>query len=215
MSIRVLLADDHKIVREGLRSLLEKQPDIEILGEAENGRMALQLAEELAPDVLVMDIGMPDLNGIEATRKILAMNRSVRVVALSMHSDKRFVAGMFRAGAIGYVLKESAFDELVNAIRAAASNQMYVSPKLTGGMIRDYIRSLEATLASSTPLTAREREVLQLLAEGKTTKQIANHLQVSVKTIETYRQRIMEKLNLYSIAEITKYALREGITFLE
>jgi DNA-binding NarL/FixJ family response regulator len=203
-------------MREGLRTLIEKQPDMEVVAEAENGRMAVQLARKLFPEVVVMDIGMPDLNGIEATRQILANNPKVKVIALSMHSAKRFVVEMLKSGSSGYLLKDCAFEELALAIRTVIANQIYVSPGITGMMIKDYVHNLSKTEFSvASILTPREREVLQLLAEGKTTKQIAVSLNVSVKTIETYRQQIMHKLNLHSVAELTRYAIREGITSLE
>jgi DNA-binding NarL/FixJ family response regulator len=203
-------------MREGLRTLIEKQPDMEVVAEAENGRMAVQLARQLFPKVVVMDIGMPDLNGIEATRQILANNPKVKVIALSMHSAKRFVVEMLKAGSSGYLLKDCAFEELALAIHTVIANQIYVSPGITDMMIKDYVHNLSKTeFSAASILTPREREVLQLLAEGKTTKQIAVSLNVSVKTIETYRQQIMHKLNLHSVAELTRYAIREGITPLE
>jgi len=203
-------------MREGLRALIEKQPDMEVVAEAENGRIAVQLALKLFPEVVVMDIGMPDLNGIEATRQILANNPKVKVIALSMHSAKRFVVEMLKSGSSGYLLKDCAFEELALAIRTVIANQIYVSPGITDMMIKEYVHNLSKTEFSVTSiLTPREREVLQLLAEGKTTKQIAVSLNVSVKTIETYRQQIMHKLNLHSVAELTRYAIREGITPLE
>jgi DNA-binding NarL/FixJ family response regulator len=203
-------------MREGLRTLIEKQPGMKVVAAAENGRTAVQLAQKLLPEVVVMDIGMPDLNGIEATRQILADNPEVKVVALSMHSAKRFVAEMLKAGASGYLLKDCAFEELALAIRTVIANKVYVSPGINDMIIKEYVNSLSETEVSATSiLTPREREVLQLLAEGKTTKQIAASLKVSVKTVETYRQQIMHKLNLHSIAELTKYAIREGITSLD
>jgi two-component system response regulator NreC len=203
-------------MREGLRTLIEKQPDMEVVAEGENGRMAVQLARKLFPDVVVMDIGMPDLNGIEATRQILANNPKVKVIALSMHSAKRFVVEMLKAGSSGYLLKDCAFEELALAIHTVIANKVYVSPSINELMIKEYVHNLSKTEFSHTSLlTPREREVLQLLAEGKTTKQIALSLNVSVKTIETYRKQIMHKLNLHSVAELTKYAIREGITSLE
>jgi len=216
MSIRVFLADDHQIVREGLRTLLEKQPNMEVVGEAKTGREAVQLVQGLLPHVIIMDIGMPDLNGIEATRQIVAKTQSVKVIALSMHSDRRFVVEMLKAGASGYLLKDSAFKELAQAIRAVMVNRVYLSPKIADLVIKDYIRlSPKTEFSIFSLLTPRERQVLQLLSEGKTTKRIGSDLQVSVKTVETYRQQIMEKLNIHSIAELTKYAIREGLTSLE
>lgn len=216
MSIRILLADDHKILREGLRSLLEKQHDMEVIAEAENGRTTVQLVEELLPDVVIMDIVMPDLNGVEATRQIIAKAPGVKVVALSMYSDRRFIIEMLKAGASGYLLKYCAFEELVNAIKSVVANQIYLSPKITDIVIKNFVRNLtKADFSVSSVLTKREREVLQLVAEGKTTKQIASALNVSTKTIEVYRQQIMDKLDIRSVAELTKYAIREGMTSLE
>ena len=216
MSIRILLADDHKIMREGLRSLLEKKPGIEVVGEAEDGRKTLQLARRLRPDVVIMDVSMPDMNGIEATRRVIAELPSVKVVALSIHSDRRFVAGMFSAGASGYLLKDCAFEELEHAIRTVARNRFYLNSAIAGIVVEDYVSRLGKTDSPAfSLLTAREREVLQLMAEGKTTKYIAHSLNVSVKTVETHRRQIMDKLNLNSVAELTKYAIREGITSIQ
>ena len=214
MKLRILLADDHKIVREGLRTLIEKQPGTEVVGEADSGRMALKLTRELKPDVVIMDITMPDLNGIEATRQIHSEIPGVKVIALSMHSDKRLVAGILMAGASGYLLKEDCDSgELARAIQAVATNQTYLSPKIGEVVIKDYVRHLSMTASSPfSILTPREREVLQLLAEGKNTKEIASSLHVSVKTVETHRNKIMEKLDIRSIAELTKYAIRERLT---
>jgi DNA-binding NarL/FixJ family response regulator len=217
MAVRILLADDHKIVRDGLRSLLEKQQGMEVVGEAENGRRALELAHQKKPDVVIMDVSMPDLNGIEATRQMLADQPRVRVIALSMHSDRRLVAGMLQAGASGFLLKDCAFDELARAINAVMCNQPYLSPRIAGTVIQDYVRRMTPSESptSDALLTTREREVLQLLAEGWSTKKIGSHLHVSVKTVETHRRQMMDKLGLHSIAEITKYAIREGLTSLE
>jgi len=215
MSIRILLADDHKIVREGLRALLEKQPGMEVIAEAEDGRTTVRLARELSPDVVIMDVAMPDLNGIGATDQIIAEAPDVKVVALSMHSDRRFVMEMFKAGASGYLLKDCAFEELARAVRAVAAGQTYLSPGIAGVVIKDYVRRLSETNSAFSILTSREHEVLQLLAEGKSTKQIASRLHVSVKTVETHRRHIMEKLDIHSVAELTKYAIREGLTPLE
>jgi len=203
-------------VREGLRSLLEKEPDIDLVGEAEDGRSTLELASRLKPQVVVMDISMPDLNGIDATRKLLEKLPGVKVLALSMHTDQRFIEGMLRAGATGYLPKDCASEELVRAIRTVLSNQTYLSPSIADIVRRDYLsQRREADISVSGVLTEREREVLQLMAEGKNTKEIASRLQVSVKTIETFRQHIMQKLDLHSVAELTKYAIREGLTSLE
>ncbi len=216
MSISILLADDHKIIRDGLRALLEKERDMKVVGEAENGRTTVQFVRTLLPDVVIMDIGMPDLNGIEATRQIVAISRRVKVIALSMHSDKRFVKGMLGAGASGYLLKDCAFEELAQSIRAVYANRTYLSPKIAGIVVEGYVSPPSTPDASAASiLTPRQREVLQLFAEGKTTKEIAFHLGVSVKTIETHRQKIMDKLGTHSIAELTKYAIREGLTMLD
>ena len=216
MSIRILLADDHKIVRDGLRTLLEQQSDMEVVGEAEDGRTTVQRVREQSPDVVIMDIAMPDLNGIEATRQILTEAPGVKVIALSMLSNRQFVVNMLKAGACGYMLKDCAFEELALAIRTVVANHPYLSPQITGIVIEDYMSRLPDTEALSAPvLTDREREVLQLLAEGHTAKEIASQLHVSVKTVETHRQQIMHKLNIHTVAELTKYALREGLTSLE
>jgi len=216
MSIKILLADDHQIIREGLRSLLEKQSDMEVVAEAHDGLTTVRLVQKINPDVVIMDIGMPDMNGIDATRQIITEHTKVKVIALSMHSDRRFVLEMLKAGASGYLLKDSAFEELVSAIHTVMANQPYLSPRITDIVVKEYLHHLpngEPTVF--TVLTKREREVLQLLAEGRTTKQIAFSLSVSAKTIETHRQQLMEKLRLHSIAELTKYAIREGLTSLE
>ncbi len=216
MSIKILIADDHKIIREGLRALIEKKPGMEVIGEVENGRKAVQLVQELLIDIIVMDIAMPDLNGIEATRQIVARAPSIKVIALSMHSDKRFVVEMLKAGASGFLLKDCAFEELIHAINTVRTNKTYLSPKIADMMIKDYVRLLPmGELSVFSVLTPRQRQVLQLLSEGKGTSQIAHDLQVSVKTVETFRQQIMNKLNIHSIAELTKYAIREGLTSLQ
>ncbi len=216
MTIRVILADDHKIMREGLRALLEKQQNFEVVAEAENGLDAVQLTKKLRPHIVIMDIGMPGLNGIEATRQIIADVPSTKVIALSMHSDKRFVIEMLKAGVSAYLIKDSASEELASAIRTVLVNKPYLSPKITGVVLKDYLNTLSKTEPSAfTLLTPREREVLQLIAEGRTTKQIATVLFVSVKTVDTHRQQLMEKLNLRSVAELTKYAIREGLTSVD
>lgn len=214
MTIRLVVADDHKIVREGLRSLLEREPGIDVAAEADNGREAMKLAMELKPDVVLMDLSMPDMNGIEATRRISETSGGSRVLALSMHSDKRFVVEALSAGAKGYLLKDCASEELVGAIRTVAAGDTYLSPKIAGLIVSDYLGKGPSTPTPSTRLTTREREVLQLFAEGKSTKEVAFLLSVSVKTIETHRIQIMRKLNIRSLAELTKYAIREGITTL-
>lgn len=216
MSVKILLADDHKIVRDGLRALLERQPGHEVVGEAENGRAILGLATETPADVVIMDVGMPDLNGIDATRQLKALVPEIRVIALSMHSDKRFVSEMFRAGASGYLLKDSAFEELSRALEVVLGGQIYLSPEITGTIIRDYVG--QSSSGDSSPfavLSPREREVFQLVAEGRSSRQIASHLNVSVKTIDTHRQQIMQKLDVRNLADLIKMAIREGLTSLE
>ena len=216
MKSKVLLADDHRIVREGLKSLLQAEPDLQVVGEAENGRQAIEMTAELSPDVVVMDIGMPELNGIEATRRIVTDHAPAKVIALSMHSDRRFAAEMLKAGASGYLLKDGAFEELVGAIRTVLAKKMYLSPRIADVVVDDYLRHMpRAEPSAYEKLTPREREVLQLMAEGKATKQVAAVLHVSIKTIETHRRQIMQKLDLYSVAELTKYAIREGLTTVE
>jgi len=216
MSIKVLLVDNHAIIREGLRSLLEKQHEMEVIADTDDGRKAIELVRELLPNIVIMDITMPGLNGIEATRQITAEFPDVKVIALSIHSKRRYVADMLSAGATGYILKECLFDELVQAIKAVAAGGRYLSPRITDVVVSDYVKRLSATVDSPFgTLKTREREVLQLVVEGKSTKQIALELHVSTKTIEANRRQIMEKLNIHSIAELTKYAVREGLTTLE
>jgi DNA-binding NarL/FixJ family response regulator len=216
MSIQIVIADDHKLMREGLSSLLMQNADIVVVGQANNGREAVQMTEKCRPDLVVMDVSMPDLNGIDATRQIIARSPRTKVIALSMHSDRQFVAEMFRAGARGYLLKDSAFEELANAILKVARNETYIAPKLSGFNIEDYTRSDEPSDVLIKPrLSHREREVLQLMAEGKGTKEIAAELHLSSKTVETHRQHLMDKLEIYSVAELTKFAIREGLTTLD
>lgn len=216
MSIRILLADDHKITRQGLRSLLEKQDDMEVVAEAEEGRTAVRLAREFSPHIVIMDVSMPDLNGVEATRQIVERTPDVKVIALSMHSDSLFVTEMLKSGASGYLLKDCAFEELTLAIRAVVDGKTYLSPSISGVVVDDYLHRLSKTAyAGPDILTNREREVLQLLAEGNSTKKIALKLHISVKTVETHRRQIMEKLDIDSVAELTKYAIRKGFTSLE
>jgi DNA-binding NarL/FixJ family response regulator len=216
MKIRVLIADDHAMVREGLRALIAQQKDMTVVGEAGNGREAIRLARKLLPDVIIMDISMPDLNGIDATAIIKSETPRVRVIALSMHSDRRFVSGMLKSGASGYLLKDCVFQELTAAIRAAADNEHYLSPKIAGTVVEAYLRRSGAPPSSTTaPLTLKEREVLQMIAEGRSTREIAGVLNLSVKTVEARRRNIMEKLQLSTLAALIKYALREGMTSLD
>jgi len=216
MSVRVLLVDDHRMMREGLRALLEGVPDIEIVGEAADGRTALDLVRTLRPDVVVMDVGMPDMNGVEATRRVRAESEGTKVIALSTHTDKSYVHHMLEAGACGYVLKISAHDELMRAVRAASIGQTYLSPEVAGVVVE---RSTHAhaggEVSAYSTLGAREREVLQLVAEGKTSAETAKEMHISIKTVETHRRNIVLKLGLHGTAELTKYAIREGLTSLD
>lgn len=215
MPVRIVIADDHRIVREGLRHLLEKRTDFKVVAEAPDGESVVRLAKELSPDIVILDISMPGMNGIEATRRILAERPGVRILALSMHSDRRFVIETLKAGASGYLLKDSAFDELARAIEVVMARGAFLSPAITEMVVRDFVAQAGCDDAAAfSVLTPREREVLQLMAEGEPTKAIAARLAVSVKTVETYRQQIMEKLDLHSVAELTKYAIREGLTEL-
>jgi DNA-binding NarL/FixJ family response regulator len=215
MKIKVLLADDHAMMRGGLRMLLEQNAELAVVGEAEDGRETVRLVKKLSPDVVVMDIAMPDMNGIEATRQIVADHPGVKVIALSMHSDRHFVSEMLKAGATAYLLKQCAVDELLAAIKTVLKNQTYLSPCISGVVVDHFVRSSSKSEPSAfSHLTDREREVLQLMAEGKSSKVIANQLNLSIKTIETHRMKIMEKLNIHTVAELTKYAIREGLTSL-
>jgi len=216
MSIRIILADDHKITRQGLRSLIDENDDMEVIAEAENGRDAVDLARQLKPDVVIMDVSMPDLNGVEATRQIVQDNPQMKIIALSMHSDTLFVSEMLKSGASGYLLKDCAFEELEQAIRTVTESKAYLSPSISGIIVEDYLHRLsKADLSTSEVLTDREREVLQLIAEGQSTKQIALKLHISAKTVETHRRQIMNKLDMHTVAELTKYAIRKGLTALE
>ncbi len=212
---KILIADDHKIMREGLRTLLEKQVDFQVVAEAGDGRTAVKMALKFSPDLIVMDASMPDMNGIEATRQIVSNIPGTKIIALSMHSDRQYIVEMLKAGASGYVLKDCAFDELIYAIRLVLDDVMYLSPKITDAILTEYINDVPfKNITAFSSLTNREREVLQLIAEGNTTKEIAALLGVSIKTVETHRQQLMNKLKIHSIAGLTKYAVREGLTSL-
>jgi DNA-binding NarL/FixJ family response regulator len=217
MSNRILLVDDHQLIRQGLRALLKSHlPDVDV-SEAIDGREAVRLASQLLPDVVIIDLAMPGLNGIDATRQILANNPKTKVIALSAHADPRMVEDVFRAGACAYVPKAAAFEEIAAALHAIQHGQLYLSPALKGAKgIEEFRRRIaEGRTHGIERLTPREREVLQLIAEGKATKEAAAALNLSVKTIETHRRQIMEKLELFSVAELTKYAIREGFTSLD
>lgn len=213
MSIRIILADDHTIVRHGLNKLIQQQEDMEVIAQASNGQSTVELIRELSPDMVIMDIGMPDLNGIDATRQIVRDFPHVKVIGLSMHSGKKFVIEMLKAGASGYLLKDCALEELTTAIKIVVDNKIYLSPAITDIVVENYVRnSKEKQDSAFSLLSQREREVLQLMAEGKTTKQIARQLHISPKTVEGHRLRLMAKLNMDSIAKLTKYAIQEGLT---
>jgi two-component system, NarL family, response regulator NreC len=211
--LRILLADDHIVMRTGLRALLERQPNLEVVGESENGRETVALAASLRPDVVVMDVGMPVLNGIEATQTIVTQCPATAVVILSMHADESYVMRALKAGARGYLLKDSAAADLIGAIQAISQGKSFFSPKVSRILAEDYVRVLKQKGAVDTYdlLTSREREILQLLAEGKTNKEVATALNISPYTVETHRSHILQKLNLHNSAELVLYAVRKGI----
>jgi DNA-binding NarL/FixJ family response regulator len=211
--MKVLLVDDHKMIRDGLRAILEKQPEIEVVGEAADGHEAITLALTARPDVIVMDVSMRGLNGIDATARIVRELPEMKVVGLSMNSDRRYVLAMLSAGAVGYLLKDAASDELIRALETVVAGQTYLSPGISGIVIdRAVNASLSAEATPASALSKREREVLQLLAEGRTSKAIGVKLDIALTTVETHRRQIMRKLELRTIAELTKYAIREGLT---
>jgi DNA-binding NarL/FixJ family response regulator len=213
MDIKILIADDHQLTREGIRSMLEREPDMRVLGEAGDGRAAARLARKLSPDLILMDVCMPEMNGIVATSIIHSEFPKIKVLALSMLDDRRFVYHMLRAGASGYIVKNSSFNELTRAIRRVMQNMTYLSPGIMDIVVKDYLMPPGySTSPDSLNLTLREKEVLQLVAEGHSTPQIANSLHLSVKTVESHRQKLMGKLNTKGIAQLTKYAIREGLT---
>jgi two-component system response regulator NreC len=211
--IRIILADDHAVMRRGLRLLLEQQKDFEIVGEASDGREAVKLAETLKPDIAVLDITMPNLNGIEAARQITAKQLGVSIVVLSMHADESFVLRALKAGARGYLLKESPESDFINAIRMVSEGKSFFSPTVSRMLVEDYVRQLQDRDIEDSYelLTLREREILQLIAEGKSNKEIANMLYLSLYTVETHRSNILEKLNLHSVPELILYAVRKGV----
>jgi len=213
MSIKILIADDHKLMREGICSLIAEHADLSVIGEAENGETAVRMDAELSPDVVLMDVAMPGLSGIEACRRIVSNGTRSKVIALSMNTEKRVVLDMLGAGASGYLIKDCAFEELVHAVRTVVSSEgVYLSPKITGVILNGMV-SLESgkTSAESAGLTSTELEVLRLLAEGKSTKEIASRLSCSVKSVEYYRKQIMKKLCIETVAELIKFAIREGL----
>ena len=213
MKIKILLVDDHKILRDGICSIVKGYPDMEVIGEAADGKEALRLVEKLSPDVVIMDISMPSLNGIDATRKIIADHPKIKVIALSMHHDKQFVSEIFKAGASGYLLKDCAFDELEHAVRIVMDGKTYINSQFAGLVIESLVNQPQANSQKAfSLLTDREKEVLQLIAEGQSTKEIASKLHVSAKTVESHRRQVMGKLNIRNVAKLTKYAIREGLT---
>ncbi len=206
--LNILLADDHRLVREGLASLINDESDMRVVATCENGLATLTQADKLKPDVIVMDIAMPEMNGVEACSKISRSYPNIKIIALSVHTDWRYVTNMLSAGATGYLSKDCAFDELVKAIRVAMAGETYLSPKITGTFVEG---ALTAEDARETPLSKREREALLLIAKGRSTKEIAAELMVSVRTAEKFRTSLMQKLHIYNVADLTKYAIREGL----
>ena len=216
MVTRVLLVDDHRLVTDSLRTVLDGFKDVEVVGTAQDGLAAVALAAEQRPDIILLDVSMPQLNGIDAARRILRDLPQVGIIMLSMHSDRHFIQEALRVGAKGYILKESALQDVIEAISAVRRGEVYFSPAVHDQVLQDYVERLKQNDVPAKPeLSGREREVLQLLAEGQSTKQIAATLNISVKTVESHRNQIMSKLDLHSIAELTKYAIRQGLTKLE
>jgi DNA-binding NarL/FixJ family response regulator len=211
--MRIVIADDQGMVRQGLKAMIEEQPDMKVVGEAQDGWQVVELAKKLSPDIIIMDISMPNLNGVEATRQILEEKPNTKIIALSMYPHKRYVTEMLKAGASGYVLKSYLFDELVKALDAASAGKHYLSPQITDVLVDVAVKKLSVNEDGGlSKLTPRERQVLQLIAEGLSTKQIALRLSISPKTADANRRQIMKTLDIHSIAELTKYAIREGIT---
>ena len=215
MKLRILLADDHTLLREGLKTLLERESDLQVVADVANGRLAVRKAEELQPDLVVLDVDMPELNGIEAARQLSAAHPRMRIICLSMHSGSKFVDAMLEAGALGYVLKNEAAKTLVTAIRKVAGGEVYLSPEINTGLVKRYVGKQPADRGTVfTALSDRERQVLQLIAEGASSKEISTKLGVSEKTVSTHREHIMAKLDLHNVADLTRYAIREGIANL-
>ncbi|MHC4639011.1 MAG: response regulator transcription factor [Planctomycetota bacterium] len=215
MPVKILMVDDHKIVREGLCSLVNSEPDMEVIGQAQDGREAIRLVRQLKPDVTVMDVNMPGMDGVDATRRIAKDIPGTKIIALTMYPKKSFVTEMLSAGASGYILKDDAFTELVRAINTVMTGETYLCPKAASVLVDHYVHSHHRNVSAGTVLTDRERDVLKLLAEGKPSKEIALILNISGKTTDACRRRIMQKLNVQSIAELVKYAIREGLTSLD
>jgi DNA-binding NarL/FixJ family response regulator len=215
--IRIVLAEDHTMMRDGLRSLIRKEENMRIVGEADTGELAIEYAKKLGPHVIIMDIGLPDINGIDATRMILRDHPNIKIIGLSMHADRSLVGEMLKAGACAYVPKDCAYEELIEAIHKASEGKTYLSPEITRGLVDGFVRNQPADPEDSafSTLSERQRQVLQKLAEGATTKEIASDLGVSVRTAETHRRNIMERLDMHSVAELTKYAIRTGLTTLD
>ena len=215
MAKRILIADDHEMVRAGLKSILQQQHDVEVVADVGDGRTAVRLTAELLPDLVIMDINMPELNGIEAIRQIVGGESGAKVIALSVHADRQFIAAALDAGAKGYLLKNSASVELQLAIRAVLQGEMFLSPRIAHIVVDRFVRGNKSGEPNGGELTPKQREVLQLLAEGKSNKEIALRMEISSKTVETHRAQIMEKLKIHNLAGLTKYAIREGLTSLE
>lgn len=209
--VRVLLADDHTLVRAGLTKLLESMPDISVVGEAGDGLALLKLAEQLQPQLVLMDIAMPGLNGIEATARLARSCPNIRVLILSMHQSEEYVRQALRQGASAYLLKDAAPMELEHAIAAVLRGEIYLSPAVSSGVVSDYVQRLRSDEPAPSPLTPRQREVLQLIAEGQSTKEIARRLELSVKTVDTHRSQLMKQLDIHEVTGLVRYAMRAGL----
>ena len=212
MELKILLVDDHKILRDGLRNMIEKFPNFKVVGEATNGREALDFAQKLNPDVIIMDVAMEGLNGVDATQQIVQQTPETKIIGLSMHSNKRFILGMFKAGAYGYLLKDSDSSELIDAIKTVSHGKKYISQRISGAIVDELI---SPTRKEENELSQREKEILQLIAEGKSSKEIAEILFLSSKTVDSHRKNIMDKLELFTIPDLTKYAIKTGLTSLD
>ena len=213
--LRILIADDHAILRQGLARLLTENDAYEVVGEASDGLEAVEMARTFSPEIVLIDIGMPEMNGVDATRRILQRNPETKVIALSMHADPQFVTAMLKSGAKGYVLKDAAYAEVLSAIDSVAQGKLYISPTVAGAVVSDYINGDGEENGELSKISSREREVLQLLSEGFSTQIIGEKLHISVKTVDTHRKNLMEKLGLHSVAELTKFAVRNGLTTLD